>query len=132
VAGASSDLFRRAAVLALAQAVTGYTPTSHDDAAAVRVLVTGRLDAEIQIAADQGQDATFNALHDVRTAVVQDLTARATSLASLVQVATPQAVPALFLAQRLYKDAGRADELIAEANPIHPAFMPVVFKALAR
>lgn len=131
MAAASSDLFRRAGVIALVQAAASYAPTSYDDAAAVRVQVTRLLDAEIQIAADQGQDDTYNALHDVRTTVVRDLAARATSLASLVQIKTAQSVPALFLAQRLYKDAGRADELVAEATPIHPAFMPVAFKALA-
>jgi prophage DNA circulation protein len=132
MAGASSDLFRRAAVIALAQAASGYQPTSHDDAAAVRIQVTGRLDAEIAIAGDQGQDETYNALRDLRTAVVQDLTARGTSLAALVVVSTPLSLPAPVLAQRLYRDAGRADELVAEANPIHPAFMPTTFKALGQ
>jgi len=132
MAGASSDLFRRAAVIALAQASTAYVPTSTDDAVAVRQQVTQLLDAEIQVAADQGQDDVYQALHDARTAVVQDLTARATDLASMVQVSTPHTVPALTLAQRLYRDASRADQLVAEADPIHPAFMPPAFKALAR
>jgi prophage DNA circulation protein len=41
-------------------------------------------------------------------------------------------MPALSLAQRLYQDAGRSDELVAEAVPIHPAFMPSRCRALAR
>lgn len=132
MAGASADLFRRAGVIALVRAVSAYTPTSYDDAAAVRAQVTRQLDAEILIAADQGQDDTYIALRDVRTAIVNDLTTRATSLASLVVVKTPLSVPAPVLSQRLYRDSTRADELVAEASPIHPAFMPVAFKALAR
>lgn len=132
MAGASSDLFRRASVIALAQATLSYQPSSHDDAATVRTQVTQLLDAEITVAGNQGQDATYNALRDLRTAVVQDLTSRGTSLAALVVVNTPLSLPAPALAQRLYKDAARADELVAEANPIHPAFMPVAFRALAR
>ncbi len=132
MAGATGDLFRRAGVIELAKASASYKPSSSDDAIAVRQQVTQLVEAEMQIAADQGQDDSYQALHDVRTAVVQDLATRAADLASMVQVATPNSVPALFLAQRLYRDAGRADELVAEANPIHPAFMPPSFKALAR
>jgi prophage DNA circulation protein len=132
MAGATADLFRRAGVIELAKASASYTPSSSDDAVAVRQQVTQLVEAEMQIAANQGQDDSYQALHDVRTAVVQDLAARAADLASMVQVATPHSVPALFLAQRLYRDASRADELVAEANPIHPAFMPPSFKALAR
>lgn len=132
VAGSSSDLFRRAGLIAMAQASAIYQPVSHDDAAAVLASVTQQLDAEIVIAGDQGADQTYNALRALRTAVVQDLTQRGAALAGVVQVSTPLPVPALVLAQRLYRDAGRADELIAEANPIHPAFMPPQFKALAR
>ncbi|QJD91808.1 multidrug DMT transporter [Duganella dendranthematis] len=132
MAGATADLFRRAGVIELAKASASYKPSSSDDAVAVRQQVTQLLDDEMQVAADQGQDDSYQALHVVRTAVVQDLAARAADLASMVQVATPHSVPALFLAQRLYRDAARADQLIAEANPIHPAFMPPTFKALAR
>jgi prophage DNA circulation protein len=132
MASATGDLFRRAGVIELAKASASYKPSSSDDAIAVRQQVTQLVEAEMQVAADQGQDDSYQALHDVRTAVVQDLAARAADLASMVQVATPHSVPALFLAQRLYRDAGRADELVAEANLIHPAFMPPTFKALAR
>jgi prophage DNA circulation protein len=132
MAGASSDMFRRAGVIALAQAAAAYQPTSYDDAATVRAMVSDRLDAEISIAGNQGQDATYNALRSLRVAIVQDLTQRGTSLAALMQVTTPQSLPALVLAQKLYRDSGRSDQLVAEANPIHPAFMPNSFKALTK
>jgi len=99
MAGATADLFRRAGVIELAKASATYTPSSSDDAVAVRQQVTQLVEAEMQVAADQGQDDSYQALHDVRTAVVQDLAARAADLASMVQVATPHSVPALFLAQ---------------------------------
>ena len=35
------------------------------------------------------------------------------------------------LAQRLYGDATRADELIRRATPWHPAFMPTTITVLA-
>jgi prophage DNA circulation protein len=33
-------------------------------------------------------------------------------------------MPSLWMVQRLYTDASRNDELIAENKPIHPLFMP--------
>ncbi|MFZ4260384.1 hypothetical protein [Raoultella terrigena] len=39
-------------------------------------------------------------------------------------------LPALALANRLYQDGSRANELIQEANVPHPAFMPITMKVL--
>ncbi len=129
---ATGDLFRRAAVVALARASAAYQPASADDAAAVRDTVCGLLDNEIAIAGDQGEDGTFNALRAVRAAVAADLAKRGAALPSITTVTTPQAVPAPVIAQRLYRDPARADELVTQANPPHPAFMPTSFRALAK
>lgn len=128
---ASGDLFRRAAVVALARASADYEPTSADDAAAVRSAVCAALDSEIVIAGDQGEDATVGAFRAVRAAVSLDLATRGARLAGIVDVASHLPMPAPLLAQRLYRDPGRADELVTQANPVHPAFMPTAFKALS-
>lgn len=128
---ASGDLFRRAALVALARASADYEPTSADDAAAVRAAVCGALDAEIDLAGDRGQDVTFNALRAVRAAVAQDLAARGAKLSGIALVASNLPVPAPVLAQRLYRDPARHGELVTQADPIHPAFMPTRFKALS-
>lgn len=125
------DLVRRAAVVAMARASTTYQPFSYDDANAVRGRVCDALDAEIQVAGDQGADATFSALRALRVAVVQDLTARGATLAPIVTITAAEALPAVVLAQRLYRDAGRGDQLVTEADPINPLFMPTSFQALA-
>ncbi|MGI4938270.1 MAG: hypothetical protein ACRYF5_16255 [Janthinobacterium lividum] len=65
VQSATGDLFRRAAVVALARASSSYQPSSADDAAAVSSMVCGMLDAEITLAGDQGADSTFLALRVV-------------------------------------------------------------------
>jgi prophage DNA circulation protein len=41
-------------------------------------------------------------------------------------------MPVLVLANRVYRDATRADELTTQIDPIHPAFCPKSFKALAQ
>jgi len=130
--GATNDLFRRAVVTEMAQAATTYQPASADDAVRIRDVVCAALDAEITLAGDQHQDATFNALRMLRAAVVQDLTVRATGLPNIVTVTTPGTMPALALAQQLYRDPSRADELVTQANCPHPAFMPTSFKALSK
>ncbi|MFZ6724712.1 DNA circularization protein [Undibacterium sp. MH2W] len=131
MAASSSDLFRRSALIAMAQASTKYQPTSFDDASSLKNSIAQLLDTEISIAGNQGQDTTYEAFRALRSAVVQDLTVRGANLASLTQVNVNQPLPSLVLAQRLYRDANRSDELIAKADPVHPAFMPVSFDALA-
>lgn len=127
----AGNVFRRAALAALAQAASTYQPSSYDDAAAVRTLVCGLLDAEIAKAGDQGEDDSYNALRALRVAVVQDLTARGATLAPIQTFTMHASLPSLALAQRLYRDPSRSDELEIQANPIHPLFMPTTFKALA-
>jgi prophage DNA circulation protein len=128
---ASNDLFRRAAVVALARASAKYQPASADDAARVRGIVCAALDSEIGVAGDQHEDATYNALRVLRSAVVLDLNTRAAGLPAMALITTPLSIPAPALAQRLYRDPTRADELVTQANCPHPAFMPTAFKALS-
>jgi prophage DNA circulation protein len=128
---AMGDLFRRAAAAALARASSTYQPASADDAAAIQAQVCAVLDAEITIAGDDGQDDTFNALRAMRSAVVKDMSTRGAALASITTISVTRSLPASVLAQRLYRDPSRADELVIQANPRHPAFMPLSFKALS-
>jgi len=128
---AVGDLVRRASVTAMAQAATTYQPSSQNDAANVRATVTGLLDDEITTAGDQGEDDAYNSLKALRVAVVQDLTTRGATLAPITTFKFGAALPALALALRIYRDAGRADQLVTQVNPVHPLFMPTTFKALA-
>lgn len=129
---ATGDLFRRAAVVALARASAAYQPASANDAAAIRAIVCAALDTEITIAADQHADATYNALRKLRAAVSADLTRRGAGLPSIVNVVTPAALPSLVLAHRNYRDAARADDLVTQSACVHPAFMPLNFAALSK
>jgi prophage DNA circulation protein len=131
-AKASADLCRRAVLMELCRACAAYQPASADDAVALRNRVTALLSAEITVLGDAGLDATYRQFIALRAAMMMDLTTRGARLASLMVVTTPLPMPATWLAQRLYRDGSRAAELTAAAQPVHPAFMPVQFKALAR
>jgi prophage DNA circulation protein len=131
VVSASTDLFRRAAVIGIAQASASYTPTSFDDAVALRATVVALLDEQINTASAHADDATYAALRTLRTAVMQDLQARGSTLATLKTVSLGANLPALVLAQRLYQDPARAPELVRRVAPVHPLFMPRDVRVLA-
>ncbi|MBB5411704.1 prophage DNA circulation protein [Paraburkholderia sp. HC6.4b] len=122
-------LYRRSAVIALAESTTGYALASLEDAESLRSTVCDALDMEITTAGDAGNDATFTALRALEVAVVQDVTMRGASLASIQTVSTSEPMPLLVLAQRLYQDVARYDTLLQQAAPVHPAFAPTVFSA---
>lgn len=124
-------LMRRSAAAALVTAVGSYQPISADDAAAMIALVGPALDALATDAADAGDDVSYKALRGARGAVVQDLRSRGGTLARVREFMTGAPLPALALAQRFYRDPDRADQLLTQAQPAHPLFMPVVFQALA-
>jgi prophage DNA circulation protein len=130
VGAETSKLFRRSAAVALARVSATYAPASADDANAVRAAVLGPLDREIVAAGNSGADEVFATLRDLRKAVVQDLGERGGSLSRLVQVALPSSLPAVVIAQQRYGAANRGGELVTQADPIHPWFMPTAITAL--
>jgi len=102
---ATAALLRRGVLAAMAQQVATYAPASHDDAVALMGTVVGYLDAKI-------------------------LTAGAT-LPRLETFQLKAPIPSLVMANWLYGDAARAKELVEQADPIRPAFMPTTVKVLA-
>ncbi|SIT50436.1 DNA circulation family protein [Paraburkholderia piptadeniae] len=124
-------LVRTTVIAQMAMAATSYQPSSADDAASVRDLIVSLVDDEVVTAGDAGDDETYGALRTLRTAVIADINSRGGSLPAMTTFSFASALPALALSSRMYRDASRADEIIAEANPIHPAFMPSSFAALA-
>jgi prophage DNA circulation protein len=128
---ATGDLFRRSAIAALAQAALVYQPSSYDDAISVRGAICTIIDNEIEVAGDQGEDDVFLALRQLRATISADLAARGASLAPIKTFTVNQSLPAPVLALRFYRDPTRSDELTSQISPIHPAFCPTTFQALA-
>lgn len=116
------------AVIALAQLYAATNFASADAADAARDQITGLIDTQLLAATD---DMLVQAWTGLYAATATDLTTRGKSLPDLISFATVQPMPSLWLANRLYRDAGRAPELVAENAVIHPAFMPTNLEALA-
>lgn len=127
----TTALCTRYAAIALAQAAAAFLPGSYDEAVAIRAQVTGALDAEITLAGDLGDDEAYLALRALRTAVADDLSTRATGLPHLKSMHMPTPLPGLLIAQLLYRDGTRVDDLIVRVDPPHPAFFPTDFLVLA-
>nr|GAT43696.1 predicted protein [Mycena chlorophos] len=128
---AVSALLRRASITGMATAVATYTPTSYNDALDVRSTLLNAIDDEILIAGDAGDDNTYQALRGLRQGVVVALQQAGANLAKLRTFTLGASLPALVLANRLYQDASREDQLVAQVDPVHPAFMPATFSALS-
>lgn len=122
---AMEALMRRAAVVEAARGTPDVQLASYSEADALRTRLSGLLDDQITAAADALQDDDAQALADLRAEVVRDLTLRAGQL-RVVQTFTPiGTVPAVLIAQRLYGDGLRADEIVARNSVIeHPGFVP--------
>lgn len=127
---ATSDLFQRAAAAALARISATYAPASADDAHAVRARVLAPVEVAISRAGAVGADDVFASYRALRKAVVDDLGARGGALARLAELRFDAPLPAVVMAQQRYGDAGRAGELVTQADPVHPWFMPIAFRAL--
>ena len=128
---AMADLYRRSAIVSLATVAAVYQPQSYDDANARIRTIGDAIDAESLIAGDEGEDGTYRALRSLRAAVASDLGRRGASLAPIQTFSLGAALPALTLAQRLYRDPDRAEQLVTQADPVSPLFMPTELTALA-
>jgi prophage DNA circulation protein len=123
--------FRRAALASMALACADYQPASSTEAQAVIAQVAGLFDTDIVAAADAGQLDGYNALRNMRQAVIADLRARSAALPALVTISLPGNLPSLTMAYRLYGDTTREPGMVSRADPIHPGFMPPSFEALS-
>lgn len=93
------------------------------------------IDASFNVAEEVAANALDNvgyvALVRLHAAVSNDLANRSRPLPRMVTYQFATRMPSLWIAQRVYHEAGRNDELIAENKPIHPLFCPATGNALS-
>ena len=88
-------------------------------------------DGAEETAAASLDQAAYRSIIALHAAVTFDLTTRERTLPTIVVYNFPLPRPALWIANRLYGDAAREDDLIAENMPVHPAFMQSPVRALS-
>ncbi|MDA6077492.1 hypothetical protein O0544_17610 [Edwardsiella anguillarum] len=115
---------------AMTRVAADASPTSRDEAEAITQRVSVQLDTALILTGDRAEDGMYGGLFAVRSSFLATMSDRASGLSELIQVTMAQPLPALTLANRLYQDAIRADELVQEVRVPHPAFMPTTMKVL--
>jgi prophage DNA circulation protein len=105
--------------------------TSRDDATAVADAATASFSAAAEVAADELDAGSYMAIVSLQAAVAKHLADAGRVLPRVIDYAFPAVMPSLTMAQRVYSDGGRSDELRDENKVVHPAFMPMTGRMLA-
>lgn len=129
---AATLLFQCLTLAYLGRAALNYQPTSYDDAWQAMTLVSEALETGAINVADMGYDETYRDLIALNNTVVSTLTERGANLARFTEYQFHRSQPSLVLSERIYQDPARNNELVRCVNPVHPAFMPLDFKALSK
>ncbi|WP_392563200.1 DNA circularization N-terminal domain-containing protein (plasmid) [Orbus sturtevantii] len=129
---AMTNLYFKIIIAALFAKISAeYIPSSYDDAMSVLKRVILVLDDALLLVGNYSLDDVYIQLKQLKSDIINAVNVKGANLSHLTEVITYAPVPALTMANQLYQDANRADELIVSANPIHPAFMPTKFNALS-
>lgn len=115
-----------------AKIVAAMTFTSREDVDAMMVTMNNAFEAPEEFAADSVQDpSVYQAVVACHAALMQYLVAEARPLPRIVTYTFAKRMPTLVLAQRLYQDPTRADELRLENKCVHPLFAPAAGRCLS-
>jgi prophage DNA circulation protein len=118
------NLTKGAVLVEMAAAIMRMTFDSVDDAIAMRDEFDALIDAQMTLMANDGIDAQYVALADIRTTVLGYINEVAIALYRVVEVAILDSMPALVFAYNKYGDAERDQEIIDRNNITNPAFLP--------
>ncbi|MCA1455926.1 hypothetical protein I6F35_22425 [Bradyrhizobium sp. BRP22] len=111
--------------------IAGMSFVSRQDVVAIKDAMQQPFAEAGEIAADDMDSMTYQALVRLHAAITNHLIETARPLPRMLQYWFADALPTLVIAYKLYDDAGRADELREENKIVHPAFCPVSGQALS-
>jgi prophage DNA circulation protein len=114
-------LVHQAAALALAGPLADIPLAVYEDLVETRTRVVALCDRVEETATD----ACFEALAVLRAQCIATLNVRGATARPLRRYAVGRRKTSLALAQRLYRDPRRADELVARTGAPHPALLPM-------
>jgi prophage DNA circulation protein len=114
-----------------ANIVAAMTFVSRQDVEAIKLQLQQPFSDAEETAADDMDQATFQALITLHGAVTNHLVMTALPLPRMVNFQFFAPLPSLVMAYKLYDDASRCDELVAENKVVHPAFCPPTGQALS-
>jgi len=116
---AVANITRRTAIIEAARSSASIPYESQNQALAVRDTLVLAIEAEQLTASDE----VFNALAELRTAVVSDINVRASDIARIISYTPKATLPAVVIAYSLYGDATRDADVINRNNIAHPGYV---------
>lgn len=125
------DTIVRMSLAQEARIIAAVTFASRDDANVAGATLNAAFEAAAEAASDNLDAGTYMAIVQLQADVVRHLAETASLLPRVIDYTMPSVMTAHRLAQVLYSDGSRSDELIAENKVVHPAFMPRTGKMLA-
>jgi prophage DNA circulation protein len=111
--------------------ITTMTFASRNQVNGVKQVLLDQFAPLIETVADQMDQMTFQALVELQAAIINYLVTTEQPLPRVLNYQFASIMPTLVQAQKLYQDASRADELLAENDVVHPAFAPRIGLALS-
>lgn len=115
---------RDSALIALAERAPDVEMETRSELIGFRTGLANALQMMISDASSDGRHDAFRATRALRSQVIKDLTARAPTLAEVIDMPVLTTQPSLLLAHRIYGDASRATELARRNRLRHPGFAP--------
>jgi prophage DNA circulation protein len=115
-----------------ARILAAMTFRSRQEVEALKLRINEIFTAMEEETADAMDAMTYRALISLHAAVTFHLIETARPLPRLLRFEFGLPMPTLLIAHRLYADAGRAEELLAENHVVHPAFAPRFGRALSQ
>jgi prophage DNA circulation protein len=113
------------------EVIANTTFVSRDDVDAIRDTMNEAFSPMEEIAADEMAQDTYQHLISLHAALAFHLSQTARPLPRMLNYAFYDTYSSLVVGYKLYSDASRCDELVAENKVVHPAFMPRTGRALA-
>ncbi|MEJ1411078.1 MAG: DNA circularization N-terminal domain-containing protein [Candidatus Sedimenticola sp. (ex Thyasira tokunagai)] len=117
--GAVTALIRRSTLTEATRATAAVEYDNYTQAITTRNELAELLDVEMETA----DDSVYQALADLRVALVRDIADRGTQLPRISHHTPAITLPALVVAHQVYGDAGRDADLITRNRIRHPGFV---------
>jgi hypothetical protein len=111
--------------------IADMTFISRTDVEAVEKIVNLIFEDAEEVAADEMDQMSYRGLVELHAAIIAFLVETARPLPSMLNFSFATAMPTLTMANRLYYDASRADEMRDENHVVHPVFMRGTGRALS-
>jgi prophage DNA circulation protein len=111
--------------------IANMTFVSRTDVENLKNVVNGIFDDAEEIAADEMDQMTYRALVELHAGIIAFLVETARPLPDMLNFIFTIPMPTLTMANRLYYDASRADEMRNENLVVHPLFMRPTGRALS-